>query len=151
MEYANHTIEQIQPGDRAFVQKTITEADILLFAAVSTDNNPAHINAAYAKQTRFKRPMAHGMLTAGLVSAILGGQLPGPGSVYVAQTLKFLAPVYAGDTLLATAEVVHVDREKNRVKLRTTVSNQEEVQVLDGEATISPPKKRLTVIAGGAE
>jgi len=145
MEYANHTIEQIQPGAQAYVQKTITEADILLFAAVSTDNNPAHINAAYAKQTRFERPMAHGMLTAGLISAILGGQLPGPGSVYVAQTLKFLAPVYAGDTLLAIAEVVHVDREKNRVKLRTTVTNQEEVEVLDGEATISPPKKRISV------
>jgi len=150
VEYANHTIEQIHPGDQAFVQKTITEADILLFAAVSTDNNPAHVNAAYARQTRFGRPMAHGMLTAGLVSAILGGQLPGPGSVYVAQTLRFLAPVYAGDTLLATAEVVHVDREKNRVKLRTTVTNQEEVRVLDGEATISPPKRRIAVTAGGA-
>lgn len=151
MEFDTHTVSEMKPGDRAFVQKTITEADILMYAAVSTDDNPAHINAEYAKQTRFQRPMAHGMITAGLVSSILGCKLPGPGSIYVSQTLQFLAPVYAGDTLLAVAEVVRIDAEKNRVVLRTSVTNQESVMVLDGEAMVSPPKKKLSVRTGGGE
>ena len=134
MEYDSRTIEELKQGDRAFVQKTVTEADILLFAAVSTDNNPAHIDDAYACQTRFRRRMAHGMLTAGLVSSVLGGQLPGPGSIYVSQTLQFLAPVYAGDTLYPRLTVTELKPQRTTgvLTMATSIHNQNRTLVLDG-------------------
>jgi 3-hydroxybutyryl-CoA dehydratase len=134
------TINELNVGDAAEFSKTISESDVYLFAGVTGDLNPAHINEAYAQKTFFKTRIAHGMLSAGFISAVLGNQLPGPGSIYVRQELNFLAPMRIGDTITARVEVVEKNTEKNRVKLRTTCVNQDGVKVTDGEAVISPPK-----------
>lgn len=133
------TILQIELGDTASFQKTITETDVYLYAGITGDINPAHINAIEASQSRFKGRIAHGMLTAGLVSAVLGVQLPGPGTIYLSQEVKFTAPVYFGDTLEAKVVVVERDVEKNKIKLETTCTNQENKVVLKGIATVMPP------------
>jgi 3-hydroxybutyryl-CoA dehydratase len=104
--------------------------------------NPAHINEAHAKNTFFKTRIAHGLLTAGFISSVLGMQLPGPGTIYMRQSLNFLAPVRFGDTITAKVEVVEVIAEKNRVRLKTTCTNQEGTVVLDGEAMVIPPKAK---------
>ncbi len=134
------TISEIQVGDSAEFSKTVSESDVYLYAGVTGDLNPAHINEAYAEKTFFKTRIAHGMLTAGFISAILGMHLPGPGTIYLKQELKFLAPVRIGDTITAHAEVIEVMAEKNRIRLKTTCTNQDGAQVLDGEAMVSPPK-----------
>ncbi len=134
------TIAQINVGDSAEFGKTISESDIYLYAGITGDFNPAHINEAYAQKTFFKTRIAHGMLTAGFISAILANQLPGPGTIYIKQDLKFLAPVRIGDTITAKVEVIEVIAEKNRLRVKTTCTNQEGTQVLDGEALVSPPK-----------
>ena len=134
------TINELNVGDAAEFSKTISESDVYLFAGVTGDLNPAHINEAYAQKTFFKTRIAHGMLSAGFISAVLGNQLPGPGSIYVRQELNFLAPMRIGDTITARVEVVEKNAEKNRVKLRTTCVNQDGVKVTEGEAVISPPK-----------
>jgi len=136
------TIKELKIGDRAEFSKTISESDVYLYAGVTGDLNPAHINEAYAKNTFFKTRIAHGMLSAGLISTVLGNELPGPGSVYVRQELNFLAPVHMGDTVTAQAEVIEILSEKNRVKLKTTCINQKGITVLDGEAIVSPPKSK---------
>ncbi|MBU5676163.1 MaoC family dehydratase [Alkaliphilus sp. MSJ-5] len=133
-------ISELKIGDKAFFQKTITETDVYLYAGITGDLNPAHINEVAAKDSLFKGRIAHGMLTAGLISAVLGMQLPGPGTIYMGQELKFLAPVRFNDTILATVEVIEINIEKNRVKLSTTCTNQEGVDVLSGVATVMPPK-----------
>ena len=134
-------IEEIEVGDAAQFSKTISESDVYLFAGITGDFNPAHVNEEYAKNTFFKTRIAHGMLSAGLISTILGTKLPGPGTIYMKQDLRFLAPVHIGDTISACAEVIEVIPEKNRVKLKTYCVNQENTTVLDGEAMVSPPKK----------
>jgi 3-hydroxybutyryl-CoA dehydratase len=134
------TINELNVGDAAEFSKTISESDVYLFAGITGDLNPAHINEAYAQKTFFKTRIAHGMLSAGFISAVLGNQLPGPGSIYVRQELNFLAPMRIGDTITARVEVVEKIAEKNRVKLRTTCVNQDGTKVTDGEAVISPPK-----------
>lgn len=134
------TINQIQIGDKASFEKTITEADVYLYAGITGDLNPAHINQVEAEKSMFQGRIAHGMLTAGLVSAVLGMQLPGPGSIYLGQELKFLAPVRIGDTIKAEVEVIEKLDEKNRIKLNTICTNQNGVEVLKGIATIMPPK-----------
>lgn len=134
------TINQINLGDAAEFIKTVSETDVYLYAGVTGDFNPAHMNDVYARKTFFKTRIAHGMLTAGFISSILGNQLPGPGTIYMEQTLKFLAPVRFGDTITARAEVVEIIIEKNRIRLKTTCSNQDGTIVLDGEAWVSPPK-----------
>ena len=139
---AGKSIEQIRVGDAAEFAKTVTETDVYLYAGITGDLNPAHLNEAYAKGTFFKSRIAHGMLTAGFISSILGMQLPGPGTIYMRQSLSFLAPVRFGDTITARAEVVEVIAEKNRVRLKTTCNNQEGIVVLDGEALVSPPKAK---------
>jgi 3-hydroxybutyryl-CoA dehydratase len=128
-------------GDRASFGKTISESDIYLFAGITGDFNPAHVNEEYARQTMFKSRIAHGILTAGLISAVLANQLPGPGTIYLSQQLKFMAPVLIGDTLTANVEVIEILTEKNRVKLRTWVENQKGTVVLDGEALVMPRKE----------
>ncbi len=138
---AGKTIEIIKVGDAAEFTKTISETDIYLYAGVSGDFNPAHIDESYARQTFFKTRIAHGMLVAGLISAVLGMQLPGPGAIYVKQELNFLGPVRIGDTVTARAEVVEVLLEKKRVRLKTTCTNQDGKIVLDGEALVIPPKR----------
>jgi 3-hydroxybutyryl-CoA dehydratase len=134
------TISELKVGDMAEFSKTVSEADVYLFAGVSGDLNPAHINEAHAQSTFFKTRIAHGMLSAGFISAVLGMQLPGPGSIYLRQELNFKAPVRFGDTITARAEIIEINTEKNRVRLKTTCVNQEGTLVLDGEALVSPPK-----------
>jgi 3-hydroxybutyryl-CoA dehydratase len=134
------TIAEIQVGDSAEFAKTVSETDIYLYAGISGDFNPAHINAAYAEQTFFKARIAHGMLTAGFISTILGTMLPGPGTIYLKQALTFMAPVLIGDTITARAEVTEKDEAKNKITLKTTCTNQKGKVVLDGEAMVSPPK-----------
>lgn len=134
------TMEQINMGQSASFSKTITETDVYLFAGVTGDLNPAHLNEEYAKDTMFKGRIVHGMLGAGLISAVLGMHLPGPGSIYLKQDLKFLAPVRFNDTITATVTVTEMFPEKNRVILSCKVTNQDGVDVIVGEATIMPPK-----------
>jgi len=137
-------IDQMQVGDAAEFAKTVMETDIYLYAGITGDFNPAHVNEAYAKNTFFKTRIAHGMLTAGFVSAIIANQLPGPGTIYMKQELSFLAPVRIGDTITARVEVLELLAEKNRVRLKTTCSNQDGVTVLTGEGLVSPPKASKT-------
>lgn len=139
------TFDQLKVGDSDRFSKTITDADVYLFAGVTGDLNPAHIDETYAKDTFFKTRIAHGMLSAGFVSAVIGMRLPGPGSVYMRQTLDFLAPVRIGDTVTATVEVVEKMEDKKRVRLKTTCANQEGTTVLAGEALVSPPRPPKTV------
>ncbi len=136
------TIKELKVGESAEFSKTISESDVYLYAGVTGDLNPAHINEEYAKKTFFKTRIAHGMLSAGLISTVLGNQLPGPGSVYIRQELNFLAPVHMGDTVTARAEVIEILSEENRVKFKTSCVNQNGVTVLDGEAVVSPPKSK---------
>ena len=136
------TINEIQVGDAAEFSKTISESDVYLFAGVTGDLNPAHIDERYARKTFFKGRIAHGMLLGGFISAVIGTRLPGPGAIYIRQELKFLAPARMGDTITARVEVAEVLTEKKRVVLRTTCVNQEGTLVLDGEALISPPKPK---------
>ena len=134
------TIDKITLGDTAVFSKTVSETDVYLYAGIIGDFNPAHLNEAYARNTFFKTRIAHGMLTAGFISTILGTQLPGPGTIYMKQSLSFLAPDRFGDTITARAEVVEIMAEKNRIRLKTTCTNQDGTVVLDGEAVVSPPK-----------
>jgi 3-hydroxybutyryl-CoA dehydratase len=134
------TISEMKIGDKASFQKTITEADVYMYAGITGDLNPAHINEKYAKGTLFKSRIAHGMLSAGLISAVLGTKLPGCGTIYLGQELKFTAPVRMGDTVLAEVEVIEIIPEKNRVKLKTTCTNQNGDVVISGVATVMPPK-----------
>lgn len=134
------TFDQLKLGEQADFSKTVSEADVYLFAGITGDFNPAHINEAYARETPFKSRIAHGMLVAGLVSSVIGTRLPGPGTIYMQQELKFLAPVYIGDTISARAEVVELVQEKKRVRLKTTCVNQDGKSVLEGEALVSPPR-----------
>ncbi len=136
------SIEQIEVGDADEFTKTISESDIYLFAGVTGDLNPAHINETYAKDTFFKSRIAHGMLLAGFISAVIGMKLPGPGAIYIRQELKFLGPARIGDTITARVEVTHIQAEKNRITLKTTCTNQDDILIMDGEALISPPKSR---------
>ncbi|MBB3897482.1 MaoC family dehydratase [Roseococcus suduntuyensis] len=132
--------EELSVGQTARFAKTITEADILMFAAVSGDTNPVHIDAEHAAGTMFKQRIAHGMLSAGLISAVLGTRLPGPGTIYMGQTLKFRAPVKIGDTVTAVVEVTALDPAKRRATLSTTclVGGK---PVIEGEATVMVPAR----------
>lgn len=134
------TMQQIQVGDVSTFTKTVTESDITLFAGFSGDFNPAHINAVAAEQSMFGRRIAHGMLSAGFISTVLGTQLPGPGTIYIAQELRFVKPVFIGDTVTAICTVVERNEEKNRLKLETVVENQNGEKVITGFATVMPPK-----------
>jgi 3-hydroxybutyryl-CoA dehydratase len=134
------TIEELNIGDSADFSKTVTETDVYLFAGVSGDFNPAHIDEVYASKTHFKKRIAHGMLSAGFISSVLGTKLPGAGAIYMKQEMVFLAPVYIGDTITARVEVTQLIPEKNRVLLRTTCTNQDGIMVVDGSAMMSPRK-----------
>lgn len=134
------TFDQLEIGDSDRFSKTVTDSDVYLFAGLSGDVNPAHIDEEYAKGTFFKTRIAHGMLSAGFISAVIGTRLPGPGSVYLRQTMNFLAPVYIGDTITATVTVVEKMAEKKRVRLETICTNQEGTKTLEGEALVSPPR-----------
>ena len=131
-------IDQLQPGMSACTSKTVTEADIILFAGISTDVNPAHLDEEYAKGTMFGGRIAHGMLSAGFISAVLANKLPGPGTIYLSQTLKFKAPVRPGDTVTTTVTVREVNVPKNRVVLDTVCTVAGKV-VIEGECQMMPP------------
>lgn len=135
------TIDEIHIGDSATFRKTVTEADVYTYAGISGDQNPVHIDRAFADSSKFGGRIAHGMFTAGYITAVLGMQLPGPGCIYVSQELKFKAPVKFGDTIEAKAEVVEIIPERNRVKLLTTCTNQDGVVVIDGFAIMLAPKE----------
>ncbi len=132
------TIEEIEMGMVRSLQKVVTDEDIRMFAEVSTDFNPVHMDDDYARDTIFEGRIAHGMLTAGLISAVIGEQLPGHGTVYMGQSLKFLAPVRPGDMVVAEVEVIGIDYAKRRVQLETRCLV-EGKKVLIGEATVLAP------------
>jgi 3-hydroxybutyryl-CoA dehydratase len=134
------TIDEMSVGDSAQFSKTVTETDIYLFAGITGDFNPAHVDEAYSRKTYFGTRIAHGLLSAGFISTVLGTRLPGPGSVYLRQELTFLGAVKIGDTITARVEVTEIDAVKGRVKLLTTCDNQEGQRVLTGEAVVSPPR-----------
>ena len=133
-------IDQLQPGMSACTSKTVTEADIILFAGISTDVNPAHIDEEYSKATMFGGRIAHGMLSAGFISTVLGTKLPGPGAIYLAQTLKFKAPVKIGDTVVARCTIKELTPEKRKAKFDTVCTVRGKV-VLEGEADIMVPAR----------
>ena len=130
------SITSFEVGQSASFCKTVSESDVYLFAGISGDFNPVHINEEYAKEGMFKKRIAHGILTASFISTVLGTKLPGPGAIYAKQDLKFLAPVYIGDTVTATCTVKEVISEKNRIVMDCAVTNQDGVKVLVGEATL---------------
>ncbi len=135
-------IEDMEMGMSRYLQKVVTDEDIEMFAQVSTDRNPVHLDDAYAQDTIFQGRIAHGMLTAGLVSAVIGEQLPGHGTVYMAQNLKFLAPVRPGDLVRAQVTVTDIEFAKRRVKLdcECTIDGK---KVLVGEATVLAPSRKF--------
>jgi 3-hydroxybutyryl-CoA dehydratase len=128
-------IEDLSVGMSASYAKTVTEADVILFAGLSGDDNPMHVNEEFAAETMFNGRIAHGMFSAALISAVLGTRLPGPGSIYITQFLKFKAPVRIGDTLTATATVKEVDTDRRRVTLETMCTVKGKL-VVDGEAVM---------------
>ena len=135
-------IEDLEIGMVRSLQKEVTDLDIELFAQVSTDHNPVHLDEAYAQDTIFEGRIAHGMLTAGLISAVIGEQLPGHGTVYLGQSLKFLAPVRPGDVVTAEVEVLSIDHAKRRVQLDTRCLVDGK-PVLKGEATVLAPSAKF--------
>jgi len=139
-ELHGHYLEDLEVGMTALYAKTVSEADIVLFAGISGDINPVHLNHEFANETMFEGPIAHGVLTASFISTVVGTKLPGPGCIYVTQTLTFRAPVRAGDTVQARATIAKIDPEKRRVTLDTVCSVGETV-VLDGEAVVMVPRR----------
>lgn len=135
-------IEDIKIGMTRHLRKVITDKDIEMFAEISTDHNPVHLDDDYARDTIFRGRIAHGMLTAGLISAVIGEQLPGHGTVYLGQTLKFLAPVRPGDMVHAEVTVTEIDITKRRVKLDCHCAIDGK-KVLTGEATVLAPSRKF--------
>ncbi len=131
----------IEVGQRASLSRTITDDDIAAFARLTGDHNPLHVDEAFAQRSRFGRRVAHGLLSAGLVSAVLGTRLPGPGAIYLQQTFRFVRPVYPGDTVTATVEVTAYREDRRMATLRTTCTDQRGEIILDGEAIVllDPP------------
>ena len=136
-----YCIEDLDIGMSGVYARTVTEADVVMFAATSGDSNPVHLNQEYAETTFFKGRIAHGMLSAGFISTVLGTRLPGPGTIYLGQNLKFLAPVRIGDTVSAKVEVKEIIAEKRHVIL-TTNCFVKDVLVIEGEATVMVPTRR---------
>ena len=139
-ELHGYAFEDLHEGMTAAYSKTITEADIVLYADLTGDANPAHLNQEYAAATLFKGRIAHGMLTAGLISTVLGTKLPGPGAIYVGQALRFKAPVRSGDTVMATCTITKLIPEKHFIEMKTVCSVGGK-PVVDGEATIMVPTR----------
>ena len=134
------TIDAIAVGDSAQITRRVTDGDIAAFVDAVGDHNPVHADREYAASTVFKEPIAPGIWTAGLISAVIGTRLPGPGAIYLSQDLKFLKPVKAGDSISARVEVLEVNHERNRIRLRTVCTNQRAEDVLTGEAVVMPSR-----------
>lgn len=135
-----YEINDMYVGQTAQFTKTISESDVYLFAGITGAQNPMQVNDIYAKQTRYGERIVHGMLSSSLISTVIGTQLPGNGTIYVQQKIEFKAPVFFGDTISAIVEVTDIYLEKNRVKLRTYCKNQNGEIVLDGFASVIPPR-----------
>jgi 3-hydroxybutyryl-CoA dehydratase len=135
-----HFIEDLSVGQSASYTKTVTEADIVKFAEVSGDNNPVHLDEAFAQTTMFKGRIAHGMLSAGFISTVIGTKLPGSGTIYMSQTLRFKAPVRIGDTVTATCTITEIMPEKRRAVLNTVCKVGDTV-VIEGEALVMVPAR----------
>lgn len=135
------TISEMKVGDSASFTKTVSEHDVYTYAGVSGDFNPAHVNEVEAQKGMFGKRIAHGMLSAGFISTVLGTQLPGPGTIYMGQELRFTKPVFFGDTITATVTVAELIPEKNRAILDTVCTNQNGDVVIKGKATVMPPKE----------
>ncbi len=129
-------------GQTSSFTKTVTEKDVETFAEISGDKNPVHLDEAYAKQTRFGKRIAHGTLTVGLISAVLGNQLPGHGTVYMSQSIKFLKPVYFDDTVTATVEILSIRSDKGIIALKTDCTNQHGDKIAEGEAVVFHPEAK---------
>lgn len=134
------TIKDICLGESSSFSKTITEADVVLFAGVTGDMNPVHMNDVYAKTSMFKNRICHGGLVSALFSTVLGTSLPGVGTIYLSQESKFIKPVYLNDTITAKVEVTEIIESKNRVVLKTTAINQDGEVVITGQALVMPPR-----------
>ncbi|WED24049.1 MaoC family dehydratase [Vibrio sp. JC009] len=137
----SYSIDQLELGQSAYFEKTISESDIQMFCGISGDINPVHVSQIAGKKSIFGNRVAHGIMVSGLTSAVLGMQLPGPGTIYLGQELKFTAPVYIGDTIRAEVVVAEIIRDKNIVKLATRSINQNSKIVIEGMATVMPPKQ----------
>jgi acyl dehydratase len=137
------TIAELTPGDHAEIIRVVASDDIASFVEAVGDYNPIHSDPAYAASTRFGAPIAPGIYTAGLISAVIGTRLPGPGAIYLSQSLKFLKPVKAGDRITARVEVIEVIRERNRIRLQTVCVNEQGEDVLSGEAWVMPSRTRV--------
>ena len=135
------TIDNVHAGDVAEVVRRVTADDVAEFVDAVGDYNPIHSDPEYAASTSFKKPIAPGVYTAGLISAVIGTQLPGPGAIYLSQSLKFIKPVMVGDTITARVTVMEVIRERNRLRLSTVCRNQHDEDVLTGEAWVMPSRE----------
>lgn len=142
------TLDQIQPGDVAEITRRVEPRDIRGFVDAVGDLNPLHSDGAFAARTPFGEPIAPGVFTAGMISAVIGTRMPGPGAVYISQTLRFLRPVKAGDTITARVEVLEVVRERNRMRLSTVCRDQQGQEVLSGEAWVMPSRIPLVYAEG---
>ena len=137
---SGHVIEDLAIGQQASFSKTVTEADIVKFAEVSGDDNPVHLDEAFAQTTMFKGRIAHGMLSAGFISTVIGTRLPGSGTIYMSQTLRFKAPVRIGDTVTATCTITEIIPEKRRAVL-STICKVGDTVVIEGEALVMVPAR----------
>ncbi|MBI3630276.1 MAG: MaoC family dehydratase [Candidatus Rokubacteria bacterium] len=137
------TIAALSEGDHAELTRVVEQADVEAFVDAVGDYNPLHSDPEYAATTMFKAPIAPGIFTAGMISAVIGTQLPGPGAVYLSQDLKFLKPVKPGDTITARVEVVELIRDRNRIRLKTVCANQRGEEVLTGEAWVLPSRRPI--------
>ncbi len=137
---SGYTIQDMSVGQTESFTKTLTQADVTLFAGLTGDFNPLHIDHVHAATTRFGQPLVHGALLAGLVSTVLGMKLPGPGALYASQSLAFKKPVFIGDTITAQAEAADLDAERNRVRFITRCTNQHGDIVAEGESILLPRK-----------
>lgn len=141
-ELQGYAFEDLKLGMSALYSRTITDTDLRNFSGVTGDTNPMHLNEEYARETRFKRCIVHGMLTASMLSTVIGTKLPGPGGLYVSQTLNFKLPVYVGDTVYAKAEIIELLFERRRIRLSTTCTVNNQI-VLEGEAIVQLPKSPI--------
>ena len=135
-------LEDLKVGQSAMFGRTVTDADIAAFAGVSGDTNPIHLHEGFARTTRFGQRIAHGMLSGSFISTVIGTKLPGPGAIYVSQTMNFLAPVMIGDTITAVATITEIDEKRRRVTLKTQCLNGKKA-VIDGEAVVLVPRRTV--------
>lgn len=145
-ETHGYYLEDLSTGMTATYAKTVTDADVVLFAGITGDSNPVHLDQEFAKKTLFEGRIAHGMLTASFISTVLGTKLPGPGCIYVSQNLKFKAPVRIGDTVRARATITAIDQERGRVIVET-VCRVGDTVVIEGEAELLVPRRPVQMVA----